>query len=244
MQLSLIGSVSVDRWFCEHGVLLLAYMPALRLTGSCALLLWLASTPSTYGIANTVNPSLVMPLAPKLGLFVADFDDTVTSGDTTPLLPLIAAYAAPEEQKTAIETVWSGLTDSFLQSYYGALQTNVANHKEFTLEGFLLALEEAELASIHRVSDSKVSNLLTRVVNRAQIIAIMQPRVLYNNRPSLTSRYARLLLTETASNNRGQVALIELYLQHSRHKRAHANVPQQRFPTAARFGCCVWFSST
>eukprot|EP00953_Heterococcus_sp_UTEX-ZZ885_P018117 10122-Heterococcus_DN1.PRE.2 len=131
------------------------YMPALRLIGSCALLLLLASTPSTCGLVNTINSAAVMPLAPKLGLFVADFDDTITIGDTTPLLPLIAAFAAPEDQKTAIETVWGGLTDSFLQSYYGALQTNVANHKDFTLEGFLLALEEAELASIHRVSDSK-----------------------------------------------------------------------------------------
>jgi hypothetical protein len=135
-------------------------MPALSLTGSCAVLLLLASTPSTDSLVNTVNPSSVMPLAPKLGLFVADFDDTITIGDTTPLLPLIAAFAAPEEQKT-IETVWGGLTDSFLQSYYGALQTNVANHKEFTLEGFLLALEEAELASIHRVSDSKVCSRYT-----------------------------------------------------------------------------------
>jgi hypothetical protein len=124
---------------------------------SCVLLLLIGLAPSTHGLVNTAHPAAVMPLAPQLGLFVADFDDTITIGDTTPLLPLIAAFAAPEEQKSVIENVWGGLTDSFLQSYYGALQTNVANHKEFTLEGFLLALEEAELASIHRVSDSKVN---------------------------------------------------------------------------------------
>ena len=49
------------------------------------------------------------PLAPKLGLFVTDFDDTLTAGDTTPLLPLLAAAAAPH-RKAEIEMQWEVLT--------------------------------------------------------------------------------------------------------------------------------------
>ncbi|KAG5180516.1 hypothetical protein JKP88DRAFT_324049 [Tribonema minus] len=99
------------------------------------------------------------PLAPKLGLFVADFDDTLTRSDSTPLLPLIAATCRPS-QKQHITLAWEALTDAFVTGYYGAIREHLSQPKEGArledLETFLVALEAVETSSIERVTESKV----------------------------------------------------------------------------------------
>lgn len=123
------------------------------------------STPTS--LYSSSQPKMSMRAAESLKLLVLDFDDTMVKGDTTPLLPLIAKQAYPERQSD-IDAKWTVLTEQFLSTYQAAVVRGIgdapAQNEAFEGQGlqkFLDTLDEVDLASIHRVSKSKVLAGLT-----------------------------------------------------------------------------------